>query len=311
MSNHEQPEISEIVAELAKKLQPPEPTTIHFPTPDRFNGNQKKYRDFHAAVENYFELKSTCFRDDRMKTGFVGSLLTDHALTWYRRLTEQNSECLRDYSKFSKEMEIHFGNPFVQSTAQRELLTLRQKGSAVAYSADFQRISLDSGHNDVTLMALYKKGLKKEIQNAITINARDFETLDSLVEYAIRVDNDFYEQRMESTLRPESRKLPTINWSLPSPQRTPRTSTTSSTGSPHLAPMDLDSVSTTHRKLTPEQKAFRYKNNLCLYCGKPGHRALACPNKQAKPRLETADARTLDSQPLEGSDQGKGRVRFV
>jgi hypothetical protein len=45
-------------------------------------------------------------------------------------------------------------------------------------------------------------------------------------------------------------------------------------------------------KLTPEERKYCMDNNLCLYCGKPGHKAQDCqapPNKFPKPPIRRID----------------------
>ena len=39
-------------------------------------------------------------------------------------------------------------------------------------------------------------------------------------------------------------------------------------------PMDLSISKGPKKLLTPEKRKYRFDNNLCLYCGKPGHRAM-------------------------------------
>ena len=52
---------------------------------------------------------------------------------------------------------------------------------------------------------------------------------------------------------------------------------------PDVIPMDVDAVQTGEkRKLTPEEHEHCFKNNLCLYCGKPGHQASACFTHEKK-----------------------------
>ena len=39
-------------------------------------------------------------------------------------------------------------------------------------------------------------------------------------------------------------------------------------------PMDLSASKGPRKPFTPEEKKYRFDNNLCLYCGKPGHRIM-------------------------------------
>ena len=38
--------------------------------------------------------------------------------------------------------------------------------------------------------------------------------------------------------------------------------------------MDLSASKGPKKPLTPEERKYRFNNNLCLYCGKPGHRIM-------------------------------------
>ena len=61
---------------------------------------------------------------------------------------------------------------------------------------------------------------------------------------------------------------------------TPSTTTTTFAQPPVTAPvdqndpMDLSASRGLRKPLTPEERKYRFDNNLCLYCGKPGHRIM-------------------------------------
>ena len=48
-------------------------------------------------------------------------------------------------------------------------------------------------------------------------------------------------------------------------------------------PMDLSTSKGPRKPFTPEEKKYRFDNNLCLYCGKPDHRIMA--NKTTTQRI--------------------------
>ena len=58
-------------------------------------------------------------------------------------------------------------------------------------------------------------------------------------------------------------------------------------------------------KLTPEQCQYRFDNNLCMYCGKQGHKAIDCKApRQKKPRTSfTLKVQQMDTVPEEDLDK--------
>ena len=56
-------------------------------------------------------------------------------------------------------------------------------------------------------------------------------------------------------------------------------------------------------RLTPAERKHRMDNNLCLYCGKPGHRAIACtepPNKHPGTKLRQVE--TISEEGISNTD---------
>ena len=52
-------------------------------------------------------------------------------------------------------------------------------------------------------------------------------------------------------------------------------------------------------RLTPGERKYRMDNNLCLYCGKPGHKAMECtapPNKRPGTKLRQIETTERDEE---------------
>jgi len=60
-----------------------------------------------------------------------------------------------------------------------------------------------------------------------------------------------------------------------------------------------------HGKLTPEQRQYRFDNNLCMYCGKQGHKAINCkaPGQKRPGTSFTPKVRQMDTVPEEELDK--------
>lgn len=232
----------------------PEPKIM---LPEKFNGRHSELRNFISAIRNVFDLQPSRYNADRSKTGLIGSLCVGDALSWYRTLQENDSPLLQNFNDFVTEFFAHFGDPYVQDNARRQLLSLSQgRQSASAYAAKFRRIASDTGFDDQSLRYHFERGLNQDVRKAIAVNDQEFEQLTDFIKYSIRVDNRLYES---SRLFVQS----TPNYRGPTPMEIGR--------------LDANEA----RKLTSSEKEHRMKNALCLYCGKPNHIARSCPNKRS------------------------------
>jgi hypothetical protein len=245
--------------------------------PERFSGKQKDLRNFVASVENIFALQPLRYDSPRAKTGYLGSLFTGDALTWYRTLQETSDACLTDYEVFKQGFIDMFGDPFIRKTAQDQLEKCQQgSGSTATYVSKFRRIAADTGYNEATLTHSFTKNLSHAVREALAINDEDPASLEDLYRYAIKVDNRLYELRRSTpatrALAPQIRRRSTDEFKslrFPTPSGP--------------IPMEIGATQfqTQHRRgpLSKEEKQRRRDNNLCLYCGEHGHLALQCPKK--------------------------------
>ncbi len=117
--------------------------------------------------------------------------------------------------------------------------------------------------NEDALRVRFREGLDDKIQDEIVTHElpRDF---NSLVELALRVEGCLQRRRRRWMARP----------SCPLGEGAPSSALTSSPSVPDPEPMQVGRLD-----LTAKQKQDRLSRGLCLYCGKPGHRAIRCPLK--------------------------------
>ncbi|OMJ12906.1 Retrotransposon-derived protein PEG10 [Smittium culicis] len=224
--------------------------------PEKFTGKHSDLRNFISALRNVLELQPYRYQSDRSKTGLVGSLCLGDALSWYRNLQESESPMLHNFSSFIDDLRSHFGDPYFQENARRQLLLLSQgKSSASTYASRFRRIATDTDFNDATLCYHFERGLNIETRRAIAVNDQTFNSLEELIRYSTKVDNRLFEFSRDtaSYLPPQS--------------------------SMNHTPMEIGKINV-GRKLTSTEKMHRFKNGLCLYCGESGHIVGSCPKKK-------------------------------
>ena len=115
----------------------PAPQAIHVQTPtpakepkismpDKFDGNCQKFRGFVNQVKLVFQMQENTYHSDKIKIGFIGSLLSGPALDWYSGLMERSSPLLSDMTNFSTRFEASFGNTDKARTAAIKIRNLSQ-----------------------------------------------------------------------------------------------------------------------------------------------------------------------------------------
>ena len=70
-------------------------------------------------------------------------------------------------TKFKETLKSTFRDPDKERTAERQIRTLRQRGSASEYAAQFRQILSRLGWDDEPLMAQFYKGLKDKVKDKL------------------------------------------------------------------------------------------------------------------------------------------------
>jgi hypothetical protein len=194
--------------------------------------------------------------------GFIGTLLTGSAAAWFSPYFESNSPILSDLSLFIHEFEQTFGDFDRATSAANQIRALRQgNSSASEYASAFRRISCDLNWGEGALIDQFRRGLRNEVKDLL-LTLPIPTTLQEAITFSVRCDNRLAERRLER-----------FQQSVPSH----RPSTNNNSGA---VPMEIDATRIKFRSLTMEEKTRRRELNLCLYCGKPGHIAVYCPEKK-------------------------------
>ncbi|KAK3526942.1 hypothetical protein QTP86_004713 [Hemibagrus guttatus] len=160
-----------------------------------------------------------------------------------------------------------FGKPSWDSSVGEELCRLRQgKLTVPEYALQFRTLAAKSGWNEQALLAAYRQGLDPQVRLHLA-SYEDAIGLERLIQLSIRVAT-----RMQSCVdEPQDQSSPNTWLDQPATVSPPE---------PAPEPMHLG---TSH--LTPAERQRRLTQNLCLYCGAPGHAIPACPIRPPRPMV--------------------------
>jgi hypothetical protein len=245
--------------------------------PEPFSGNRRQARQFMMQCQIKFSGEPEKFQSEQQKVLYAASRLRSVAFDWIMPFLARAEEtptdpplCLTSFSAFRESFLLMFDDPERKTTAERQLFSLRQGNRSVAATAaEFQRLSLEAGFPEAGAFRLFYNCLNNDIKDELFRLDRP-ENFLAYVHQAIAVEGRLRERRSERHFGSDQR-----------PARNRPSAPTSSDGA---APMQIDALQPAQSKptkLTPEERARRFRENLCLYCGNAGHVVTDCTNKKS------------------------------
>ncbi|KAL0153965.1 hypothetical protein M9458_050722 [Cirrhinus mrigala] len=185
-----------MVHALRQSLQPAHPpavssTSITASTPiarlQSYSGEPEGCSGFLLQCSLYIETNSQSFPNENVKIAFVISLLTGRALQWAEALWNTKSTVLTTLSTFFSHFRKVFGAALTPLSVHDELLKLKQASNNIhEYTLCFRALAVNSGWNEVALLAAYRKGLKPAIRRQMAIY-EDTVSLENFIKKAIHI----------------------------------------------------------------------------------------------------------------------------
>lgn len=267
--------------------------------PQFYYGQRDKLASFITQVNMVLSSQPARYPTARSQIVFAGSFLRDTAFLWFQphmdaSTTDTPPSFFASYELFCDELRSTFGDPDQVATAERQLYTLRQRGSASTYGTEFARYAVLVKWNDEAKAAQFYRGLKDIIKDKIAEIGRP-KAYQELYDMAIRIDTRLFERQIERGDRnPTQFAQPYRSYGRPpfsgnvKPVTSSWTKTESSVTRPNTQPFYRKNESlnaafsgkpttTLRGRLTPAEYQRRKDDNLCLYCGEAGHLVKVCP----------------------------------
>lgn len=268
------PERPALVGEIDKNLK--------YKSIEAFNGERNRLHGFLLQLRLYIKFNGDRFRSETEQVLWAVTLLEGKALNWIegfledylvwsdkngvineRKAEDTTIKIFGTWEGFVTEIKANFGVMDERKEAERAIEALRQKGSATAYTRDFQRYSTRTEWGDEALSYAYRKGLKDFVKDELLRYSGTTDTLETLIEAACKIDNDWYERNMEKKGKYD-----------PNYKRMGEGRNRGNHSKGYGDPMELDA--TQRKELSPQQRNKHMQDRTCFNCGKPGHLARNC-----------------------------------
>ena len=234
--------------------------------PEKFDGTRSKFRGFINQVRLVTMLQPQRYPTEESRVGFVGTLFTGQALSWFAPLFENRSPILSNFEAFLQAFAEAFAEHDKARVAASKIYSLRQGSRpASVYASDFRQLAADINWGEEALMCQFHRGLKDNVKDLL-LNLSDPRTLDEAISQAVKCDNRLFKRYQDQRLSNYSRqRLPTPVLKVTKIYQ-------------NIEDKQIDSAY--FKPLTLEEKQRRFEEKLCLYCGEPGHRVDGCSKKR-------------------------------
>lgn len=318
--------------ENGTSLSLPKSTSDHrsdkIPDPPIFDGTKAKLREFVTKLRLKMIGNADRYPTSHEKLVYAANRLEGTAMDQlmpYITVDEGKGTKidLESYEDLIRILEGAFGDPNKKVTAQKTLMTLRQRDRPFhEYWAEFQRYAPETGYNTEAKISFLTAGLSVELQSQM-IHHDIPETLNEYVTLLQTLDHKDRAMR-KNIRRPGGFTAPfqsgntRASGSAPSKSSMSNTSVTVTTPKPEQQnvgdPMDLSMQRGNPFASKPEMNRRRAEG-LCLGCGGTGHFLAHCPTRRSSNKTVQGNSGQLllmpapDDTPMEtGNDTSLGIV---
>jgi len=294
---------------LAARAAPAAPQTSEdrgqkFPDSPDFSGTDRtQLRGWIAQLQMVIRHKPASFPDEQSKMRYAFNRLRGVALGQILpHVWEDGTIGLEDLPAFIQLLEAAFGDPDRVATAERKMREINQKNREFSqYYAEFQVIAADLDWNPSALRNALRMGLSEEMKDFFTYSDMPDE-LPAFVTVCQKRDNQIRQRRAEKAAQNKGSGIGFA--SSPRPPQTPKAPEIAPAGMvagyTGPAPMDLSAV---NRRISTEERAKRFVDGRCLYCGGFNHRAAECTARKKAQTFKAAGAEVKEVGTKDGSEE--------
>jgi hypothetical protein len=283
--------------------QAPEDRGQKFPDSPDFSGSERtQLRGWIAQLRMVIRHKPASFPDEQSKMRYAFNRLRGIALgQMLPHVREDGTIGLEDLPAFIQLLEAAVGDPDRVATAERKMRESKQKNHEFSqYYPEFQVIAADLDWNPSALRNARRMGLSEEMKDSFTYSDMP-EELPAFVTVCQKLDNQIRQQRAEKAAQ---NKGSGVGFASPRPPPTSKAPEAASAGTvagyTGPAPMDLRAGK---RRMSAEERAKRFADGRCLYCGGFNHRAAECAARKKAQTFKASGAEVKEVGTKQGSEE--------
>jgi len=210
-----------------------------------------------------------CFSAEKEKIIYVASRVSGPAYKnircWVTPVVEDKEGGFKSWQEIPEMLRRIYGVADKHATAEREMAILQQKNLPfIQFLAQFNALLADLSWDNCAKVSALKARINYELSEALVpvIHTPEHEDFDGWVKLLVKLAKnvEVHAQRKRSHF------IHTANHRQNQLQDDYETTQTKT-----LEPMQLDTI-----RLHPAERARRFRSNLCMYCGQPGHFKSQC-----------------------------------
>jgi Retrotransposon gag protein len=304
--------------------------------PDTFDGSEpKKLNNFILLCNLYFR-SNPAYEDDTNKVTLALSYLRGTALEYFEPSildSDEYPDWMDNWSAFVRNLRTQFGpiDPTADAEDGIDNLKMQDNQKIVKYNVEFNKLAIRTHWDDGVLRHRYYSGLAERIKDIMGQQGKP-STLEEMKTLAHSIDSRYWERLREKSRagrsksdnsdKPDSNKGKSDdkknqastsghnhNKDKPKKQQGNNQSDNKS-DKPQSSSGKANTISDKlgkDGKLLPAERQRRFDNNLCMFCGGPGHTAANCnKSTSSASKAKGRAAQTKEKEKEATSDSKKG-----
>jgi hypothetical protein len=164
-------------------------TSERIPDPEKFDGNRNDLSRFIDQISAKLTVNRDRFPSTRERKVYVVNRLSGLAYQQIRPYIRLGVPQLPDYEQILEILEKAFGDPNRSSRATQKLQEIKQANREFnTFYAEFQRLALDSGLDEISLVPILEKAISRELKQLLVTSRPNGNDIHSLANHLQDLD---------------------------------------------------------------------------------------------------------------------------